>query len=82
MWIEKPSIIDVIDSLVLDLKQCGPMLVNWPNYGIIHENKKQFYYHCHLRKGQPTYVACWNVVNEQDKTIEVFYVGSHENAPY
>ncbi len=64
---QKPSITDAIDALVLDLKLNGPILVHWPNYGIIHESKKRFYYHCHLRKGKPTYVACWELIDEQAK---------------
>lgn len=79
--LKKPSIIDVIDTLVIDLENRGPILNDWPNYGIIHKSKKEFYYHCHLRQGRPTYVACWEA-NEQAKKIEVFYVGSHEDAPY
>lgn len=79
---KKPSIIDTIDTLVIDLELSGPFLVDWPNYGIIHENKTLFFYHCHLKKGNPTYVACWRITNEKEKKIEVFYVGTHENAPY
>lgn len=37
--------------------------------------------HCHLQKGNPTYVCCWKVF-EDTQTIEVYYVGTHENAPY
>ena len=78
----KPSITAVIDALVADLKLNGPVLINWPNYGVIYESKKRSYYHCHLRKRKPTYVACWELINEQANKIEVFYVGSHEDAPY
>ncbi len=74
----RPCITDVIDLLVLELKQKGPVRVNWPNYGKLATG----YYHCHLRKGHPTFVACWVVMNEKLKHIEVFYVGTHENAPY
>lgn len=79
--LKKPSILDVIDALVLDLESKGPNLSDWPHYGIIHKSKKESYYHCHLRQGRPTYVACWEA-DEQAKKIEVFYVGSHEDAPY
>lgn len=80
--IKRPSIVDIIDALILDLEKHGPILVDWPNYGIIYESKKRFYYHCHLKKGRPTFVACWEVVDELYRKIEVFYVGSHENSPY
>lgn len=75
----KPSIIDVIDALMIDLKHHGPFMKDWPNYSVISKDKSSFY-HCHLRKGKPTYVACWTVTNENK--IEVFYVGTHEGAPY
>jgi hypothetical protein len=74
----KPSIIDVIDLLALDLQKNGPQLPDWPHYG--HLGKEHF--HCHLRRGRPTYVACWRTVDKQTKQIEVYYVGSHEGAPY
>lgn len=79
--LKKPSITDAIDSLVMDLEKRGPRVSDWPNYGIIDKSKREFYYHCHLRKGRPTFVACWTT-DEATKKIEVFYVGSHENAPY
>jgi len=75
----KPSIIDLIDALVMDLKYHGPVMKDWPNYSVINKGRNSFY-HCHLRKGKPTYVACWMVTNENK--IEVFYVGTHEGAPY
>ncbi len=74
----RPSINDVIDLLVLDMQKTGPQLFHWPNYGPL--GKECF--HCHLRKGKPTYVACWRVLDKQTKNIEVYYVGSHEGAPY
>jgi hypothetical protein len=39
-------------------------------------------YHCHVSAGRPTYVACWTVVEKRIKIVEIFYVGTHENAPY
>lgn len=74
----KPSIIDVIDLLVMDLQMNGPHLLTWPNYGSLKES----HFHCHLRRGKPTFVACWEVVDKRAKKIEVYYVGSHEAAPY
>jgi hypothetical protein len=75
---KKPSIIDVIDFLVIELQAKGPERVNWPNYSKLGGDL----YHCHLKKGRPTYIACWRVVNERFKQIEVYYVGTHEGAPY
>lgn len=56
----------------------GPYRSNWPNYGPLEENE----FHCHLKKGKPTYVACWRISDKDKKIIEVYYVGTHENAPY
>lgn len=75
--VKKPSVIDAIDFLVYDLQKNGPSLPSWPNYGSLGKD----HFHCHLRKGRPTYVACWRV-DKQAKQIEVYYVGTHEKAPY
>ena len=68
----------MIDFLVLELKNKGPERVDWPNYGKL--GKATF--HCHLKKGKPTYVACWAILDGKLKQIEVYYVGTHEGAPY
>ncbi len=74
----RPPITSVIGLLALDLQRNGPYLPNWPNYGSLEEG----HFHCHLRKGRPTYVACWRTIDKQVKKIEVYYVGTHERAPY
>lgn len=74
----RPSINDVIDLLALDLQSNGPYLTAWPHYSPLEEN----HFHCHLRRGKPTYVACWRVIDKESKRIEVYYVGTHEDAPY
>ena len=74
----RPSINDVIDFLVLELQKHGPQLPKWPNFGPLEED----HFHCHLRKGRPTYVACWRVLDKKTKQIEVYYVGTHEGTPY
>jgi hypothetical protein len=75
----RPGVNDVLNFLIIEMIKAGPYRTNWPNYGLL-ENKKHF--HCHLKQGRPTYVACWKIVDEQNKKIEVYYVGSHENTPY
>jgi len=72
-------------TLLTDIEQDGPRQPSWPNYSKLGMQKKKIpkaAHHCHLKKGKPTYVACWCVVDEKKKIIEVFYVGTHENAPY
>ena len=60
--------------LLIDLRENGPVQPQWPNFSkLSNEN-----YHCHLGYH---HVACW--WNENGTiTIEVYYVGSREGAPY
>jgi mRNA-degrading endonuclease RelE of RelBE toxin-antitoxin system len=74
----RPPINDAIDLLANELERDGPERYNWPNYDKLSENR----YHCHLKRGRPTYVACWEVLNYKLKQIEIYYVGTHEGAPY
>lgn len=61
-------------KLVDDLKDSGPIQNRWPNYGKLEEGK----YHCHLSYH---WAACWK--HEKGSiTIEVYYAGSREKAPY
>jgi len=62
--------------LLVNLKD-KPEAHNWPNYGKLGRSS----YHCHLKKGNPTYVVCWTA-DKKNKTIEVYYAGTHEKAPY
>jgi mRNA-degrading endonuclease RelE of RelBE toxin-antitoxin system len=66
--------------LVKDLQLNGPTARTWPNFGKLQGQTDC--YHCHLRKGRPTYVAVWQVVDKDVKLIEVKYVGTHEGADY
>ena len=70
---------DALSVLVQDLIQEGPA-VDWPNYGKLRNQKKDLR-HCHLKKGRPTWVVCWEV-DKPNQTIKVYYVGTHEKAPY
>lgn len=69
---------EVVALLVAEIEVDGPVRHNWPNFSKL----KGRFYHCHIKKGRPTYVACWSIENKKAKIIEVYYVGSHENAPY
>ncbi len=78
--IEKyPNIQPVYQQFLKDLTTHGPYLVWYPNYGKL---KGGWAYHCHLSKGNPTFVAVWEIKDKKIKLIEVTYVGTHENAPY
>ena len=61
-------------ALTMDLRDRGPIQNNWPNYSKIGRTR----FHCHLSR---SWVACWKWVKGEIE-IEVYYVGSRENAPY
>ena len=65
-------------ALVKELELLGPVRGNWKNYSKLGK----YQHHCHLKSGRPTYVVCWEIVDSQRKIIEVYYVGTHEKAPY
>ena len=66
--------------LIKDIQEGGPVTVQWPNFGKIIG--KDDCYHCHLKKGCPTYVALWRVADRAIKLVEIRYVGTHEGADY
>jgi len=68
----------IVVLLMAEIEGQGPIRGNWPNYSKLTGNK----HHCHLKKGNPCYVAVWEVLDKQIKLIEVQYVGTHERAPY
>ena len=64
-------------TLFREIEEDGPVRGNWRNYSKLSRNR----HHCHVKRGRPTYVACWEEIKE-DNRIEVYYVGTHEKAPY
>lgn len=64
--------------LMQEMEISGPVRGEWPNYGKLASGR----HHCHLKKGNPTYVAVWEEVRGEIQLIEVTYVGTHEKAPY
>ena len=66
---------DILITLTRDLQLSGAVLPDWPNYSKLGGNR----YHCHLSY---KWVACWTIENKEIKLIEIYYVGSRENAPY
>lgn len=71
-------------NLAWDLEHHGPKQSKWAHYSPLTKGKNvpSNAHHCHIKSGRPTYVACWQVINRTIKIIEIFYVGTHENAPY
>ena len=82
----KKSVLKRFDRLPKNVQERFYLLVNalqvdgpvgghtFPNYSKLKEGQ----YHCHLNR---SYVACWRH-DRKTITIEVYYVGSRENAPY
>ena len=63
------------ENLTQVLRHSGPKGANiFKNYSKLSKNE----YHCHLTYH---YVACWRY-KKGTITIEVYYVGSREKAPY
>jgi mRNA-degrading endonuclease RelE of RelBE toxin-antitoxin system len=78
-YVKLPEQIKVVmDALVIEIQQIGPMRGNWKNYGKLGPST----HHCHLKAWKPTYVACWEVIDKTIRVVEVYYVGTHEKAPY
>jgi hypothetical protein len=77
-----PQIQDRFDLLSKELEVAGPIRSNWTNFGRLQGTKKTLLYHCHIKSGRPTYVTCWEVIDKDIKLMEVYYVGTHEKAPY
>jgi len=65
-------------ALIREIELLGPIRGNWKNYSKLSKTQ----HHCHLKSGRPTYVACWEVVDHKQDIVEVYYVGTHEKAPY
>lgn len=67
---EKKKLAQLLD----DLQDYGPERVEWKNFSKLSKDE----YHCHLSYH---WVACWR--KQQDiLVLEVYYVGSRENALY
>lgn len=64
----------ILARLIIDLELSGPIRGDWPNYSALGKDT----HHCHLSY---RWVACWGVA-KQHREIEIYYVGSRENAPY
>ncbi len=80
-WLNKKALLS-LQVLIDNLKTTGPAPgKHWHHYGKLHGKRQEDKRHCHLIKASPTYVCCWEVY-KIEKRIEIYYVGTHENAPY
>jgi hypothetical protein len=65
-------------TLMREIEVAGPVRGNWSHYDSLGKSR----HHCHLKKGRPTYVVIWEVLDKSSKVVEVNYAGTHERAPY
>jgi len=65
---------DKFRLLLADLRDRGAIQKGWPNFSPLGNGS----YHCHLSYN---WVACWTW-DKDTIEIEVYYVGSREEAPY
>ena len=69
------NVLERFEHLVLVLRKTGPTGAHiFQNYSKLSDTE----YHCHLNR---SYVACWRH-EKKTITIEVYYAGSREDAPY
>jgi hypothetical protein len=68
---------DAAYALLRDLEANGPAPgARWKNYSQLAQKG---HHHCHLAYH---WSACWVVIDAEIRFMEVYYVGSRENAPY
>lgn len=62
-------------ALIRDLQASGAAQPRWANYSKL--GAKQ--HHCHLSY---KWVACWEEADKTLRLIDIYYIGSREDAPY
>jgi mRNA-degrading endonuclease RelE of RelBE toxin-antitoxin system len=72
------GVLNAFTFLLKELEVRGPIRGNWDHFGGLTGEL----YHCHIKKGRPTYVTVWEITDRKDRRMEVIYVGTHEGAPY
>jgi hypothetical protein len=81
---EQPDIYASASTLVREIEIDGPIRRNWSHFSGLRKGPgiPDDSYHCHIKDGKPTFVACWTIEDKKVKIVEVYYVGTHEKAPY
>lgn len=79
--LELPELVqNQVEFLAREIERIGPLQPAWRNFGKL--KGRENLYHCHVKSGRPTYVVCWAVLEKRERTVKVYYVGTHEKAPY
>jgi len=81
---EHPAVYAQFATLAKEIEILGPYRQNWSHFSALSKKKgiPNDSYHCHIKGGKPTYVACWYIEDKKVKITEIYYVGTHEKAPY
>jgi hypothetical protein len=66
--------LEVLAVLIEKLKESGPIQPEFHNYSKLGKDG----YHCHLSR---KWVACWREI-KNTIILEIYYVGSREDAPH
>lgn len=74
------DVLKSLKALIADLQRSGPVLPLWPGFGKI--TGQPDCYHCHLKKGRPTYVVVWKSFDQAVRLVVIRYLGTHEGAHY
>jgi hypothetical protein len=62
-------------ALIAQIQVQGPVRGDWPNYSKLGASE----HHCHLNFRS---VVCWRVTDTETRTVEIYYAGKREDAPY
>jgi hypothetical protein len=62
-------------ALVAQIQVQGPVRGDGPHYSKLGGDE----HHCHLSY---RYVVCWRVAGSEIRTVEIYYAGNREDAPY
>ena len=81
---EHPEVYAQFATLAKEIEILGPLRKNWHHFSKFGKRKgiPNDSYHCHIKGSKPTYVVCWYIEDKKVKIVEIYYVGTHEKAPY
>ncbi|MEA1969339.1 MAG: hypothetical protein U9N77_14125 [Thermodesulfobacteriota bacterium] len=57
----------LLRTLLEEIQNDGPVRGNWANYSKLSSSQ----HHCHIKRGKPTYVAVWEVIDKKIRLVEV-----------